>query len=145
MSNFYSNLFEIPAENFSIFENDRKKELSTLEKIGLESVLADFVQEYEEETEGEFFSKNIKDFIRYNESGVDFLDGVTDTYIFEHYAIGDVWTTNNGCIVMSCVDLDEFEDEDEDERERFNSSDLYDRPNSFDIWCQFKPVLFRLN
>ena len=138
----YNNLFIIPEENEDIFENDRKRDLSTLEKKGLEAILADFVQEYEEETEGEFFSRNIKDYIRYNEDGVDFLDGVTDTYIFDHYAIGDVWTTKNGCIVMSAADLDEYTG---DDIERFEESDLYERPNKFDLWCDFKTVLFRLN
>ena len=138
----YNSLFIIPEENESIFENDRKTELTTLEKIGLEAILADFVQDYEEETSGEIYSHDIKNYIRYNSDSVDFLDGITDTYIFDNYAIGEVWTTKNGCIVMSAVDLEQYTG---DEREKFEESDIYERPNKFDIWSDFKPVLFRLN
>ena len=138
----YTNLFLIPEENTSIFENDRKHELSTLEKIGLEAVLADFIQEYEEETHGEVCIKDIKDYIRYNADSVDILDGEQDTYIFDHYAVSEVWTTKNGCLMLSAVDLEEYT---RVEPEVFEESDIYERPNKFDLWVDFKPVLFRLN
>ena len=132
----------IPKENEEIFNNDRKRDLSTLEKIGLEAILADFVKDYEEETEGDFYSKDIKNYIRYNSDSVDFLDGYTDTYIFNQYAIGEVWTTKNGCIMMTAADLEAYTG---DEPERFEESDIYERPNKFDLWCDFDTVLFRLN
>lgn len=141
MCNYYSNLFIIPEENEAIFNNDRKHNLTTIEKIGLESVLSDFVKEYEESVFGETYG-DIKEYTRYNEDSVDILDGYTDTYIFDHYAIGSVWTTNNGCIVMEAADLDDYEG---DDMEAFEDSDLYDRPNNFDIWSDFKQVLIRLN
>ena len=138
----YSDLFEIPTENESIFESDRKSNLNLVEKLGLEAILADFIKDYEEETLGEFCAKDIKNYIRYNENGVDILDGITDTYIFDHYAIGEIWMTNNGCILMSAVDLDRYTG---DEPERFEDSDIYERPTMFDIWSDFEPVLFRLD
>lgn len=141
--NYYSNLFRIDADNTSIFDNDRKKELNTIEKTGLEAILADFVQEYEEDTFGETYG-NIKNYIRWNNDSVDILDGYTDTYIFDHYAIGSVWTTKNGCIMLDAVDLDEFTGDEED-REEFEDSDIMERPNKFDIWTDCERALFRLN
>ena len=138
--NYYSNKIMIPEENKAIFENNRKQELTTLEKIGLEAILDDFVTEYETDTIGEAHS--IKDYIRYNEDSVDILDGCTDTYIFDHYAIGDVWTTENGCILMTAVDLEAYTG---DDPERFESSDLYELPYNFDLWSDFDTVLFRLD
>lgn len=140
--NYYSDKFIIDKDKENIFENDRKTDLSLIEKIGLEAILNDFVKEYEEESFGQ--AHDIKDYIRWNEDGVDILDGVTDTYIFDHYAISEVWVTNNGCIMLSAIDLDNFTNEDEDEQERFERSDIYDRPNSFDLYCDFESVLFRL-
>ena len=141
MYNFYSDLFIIPTENEDIFNKDRKHNLTTIEKIGLESVLDEFIKEYEEIQYGEA-GASIKECTRFNEDSVDILDGVYDTYIFDHYAIGSVWTTNNGCIVMEAADLDDYEG---DDMEAFEDSDLYDRPNNFDIWSDFKQVLIRLN
>lgn len=138
---YYSNLFKISEDNATAFFKDKKHNLTTVEKIGLESILADFVEEYEDTVFGESYG-NIKDYTRYNEDSVDLLDGYSDTYIFDHYAIGSIWTTNNGCICMDAVDLDDYEG---DDMEAFEDSDLYDRPNNFDIWTDFKPVLFRLN
>lgn len=141
--NYYSDKFIIDKDKENIFENDRKTDLSLVEKIGLEAILNDFVKEYEEE-QG-LGSNGIKDYIRWNEDGVDIFDGVTDTYIFDHYAISEVWVTNNGCIMLSAQDLDEFLSEDEDEIERFEDSDIYERPNKFDLYCDFASVLFRLD
>lgn len=53
----YSDLFIISKENESIFENNRKKTLSIFEKFGLESVLDDFIRDYEEETMGESYTE----------------------------------------------------------------------------------------
>lgn len=141
--NYYSSKFIIDKDKENIFENDRKTGLSLVEKIGLEAILNDFVKEYEEE-QG-LGANDIKDYIRWNEDGVDILDGYTDTYIFDHYAISEVWVTNNGCIMLSAQDLDEFLSEDEEERERFEDSDIYERPNKFDLYCDFASVLFRLD
>lgn len=141
--NYYSDKFIIDKDKENIFENDRKTDLSLVEKIGLEAILNDFVKEYEEESFGQ--AHDIKDYIRWNSDGVDIFDGVTDTYIFDHYAISEVWVTNNGCIMLSAQDLDEFLSEDEDEIERFEDSDIYERPNKFDLYCDFASVLFRLD
>lgn len=140
MENLYSELFLIPDEKVSHFENDKKNNLSLIEKVGLEAMLADFIAEYEEIQYGEA-GVSIKEYTRWNDNCVDILDGYTDTYIFDHYAIGSVWTTSNGCVCMDAVDLEEYTG---DDKEAFEDSDLYDRPSRFDIWSDFKPVLFRL-
>ena len=143
MSNYYSRLLKIDEDNHSIFDNDRKQELNTIEKTGLEAILADFVEEYEESTYGETYG-NIKDYIRWNQNSVDILDGYTDTYIFDHYAIGSIWTTNNGCIMLDAVDLDTFTGDEED-REEYEDTDIMERPSKYDIWCDCERALFRLN
>jgi len=139
MTNFYNDYFVVPQDKAASFEEDKKHNLSRVEKLGLEAVLDSFVSEYEEDNFGE--PRSIKDYIRWNDDNVDILDGVIDTYVFDHYAIGSVWTTTSGCICMDAVDLDEYEGDDE---EAFESSDLFDRPYNFDIWSEFKPVLIRL-
>ena len=140
----YSNFILIPADRQEIFEKDRKHDLSEIEKIGLEAVLANFILDYEEETEGGRFSQDIKDYIRWNADNVDIMDGYSDTYIFYHYAIGSLWITNNGCIMLSAVDLEKYTG---DDVEHYNElkEDLFDLPRHFDLWCDFESVLFRLN
>jgi hypothetical protein len=144
MANYYTNIFKLDEDRREFFEAEKKRNLSTVEKIGLEAILADFVEEYEQEQFGETYG-NIKNYIRYNADSVDILDGYTDTYIFDHYAIGSVWMTENGCIMMDAVDLDEYTGDDEEEQEEFDDADMMERPNKFDIWSDCAPVLFRLN
>lgn len=136
--NYYENYLVITKENESIFENDQKKELSILEKIGLETVLDEFIKDYELTNFGESYTK-IKDFTRYNESSVDILNGYTDTYVFDNYAIGEIWTTNNGCIMMTVADLTTWNEYDE------NEMDLEDVVENCDIWCDCEIRYIRLN
>ena len=131
----YSDLFIISKENESIFENNKKKTLSTLEKFGLESVLDDFIRDYEEETMGESYTK-IKNFTRHNEDSIDILDGVRDTYVFDHYAIGSLWVTESGVVIMELADLDTVGEEDED---------LFEKVENYDIWCDCECRLARLD
>ncbi len=140
----YNEMFLLDADRNEFYEKDRKRELSQLEKIGLEAVLADFVKDYEEETEGDFYTKDIKNYIRWNADSVDILDGYSDTYIFNHYAISEVWVTKNGCIMLSAVDLEQYTG---DDVEHYNElkEDLFNLPRHFDLWCDFESVLFRLN
>lgn len=145
MANYYRNLFNV-TENADIFDNDRKQELTTLDKIGLEAVLTDFCVDYEEETTGERPDpERIKNYIRYNNNSVDFLDGYTDTYIFNHYAIGSAWTTKNGCIMLDAVDLDTYTADDEEEKEDFENCDTYEKPGRYDVWSVCERTLFRLD
>lgn len=143
MGNFYTDLFEIKRENHEIFLNDRKK-LNTIEMMGLELALTQFVKAYEEKQFGETYS-DITQYIRYLDNGIDVLDGVTDTYIFDHYAFGDLWCTSNGIIMMSAVDLDNYTGDDEQKAEAIKDTDILERPIKFDIWSDFRPVLFRLS
>lgn len=131
----YSDLFIIPKENESIFEYNRKKTLSTLEKFGLESVLDTFIRDYEEETMEESYTK-IKNFTRYNEDSIDILDGIRDTYVFDHYAIGSLWVTENGIVIMELADLDTVGEEDEDP---------FEKVKNYDIWCDCECRLARLD
>ena len=130
----YSNYFVISKENEENFTKDKKTNLSTLEKVGLETILDDFVKDYEDTVFGE--SHSIKDYIRYNDDNVDILDGVTDTYIFDNYAIGEVWTTTGGCILMTVADLDTAGEKDED---------IFEKPSKYDIWSEAETRLIRLD
>ena len=138
MSNYYNNLLKVNEENFTPY---KKQELNTVEKIGLDKILSDFIKEYELETFGETYG-DISDYTRYNKDNVDILDGYTDTYIFDTYAIGCIWMTENGCLLLECVDLEAYNGENTEE---FEESELMDRPNKFDLWAEFDTVLFRLN
>jgi hypothetical protein len=131
----YSDLLIIPKENESIFENNRKKTLSTLEKFGLENVLYTFIEDYEYQSNGESYTE-IKPYTRYNENSIDILDGVHDIYIFDHYAIGSLWVTENGIVIMELADLDTIGEEDEDP---------FEKVENYDIWCDCECRLARLN
>lgn len=141
----YEGRFLIPTEKEKIFTSHKKQELTTLEKIGLEAILTDFCVEYEELTTGEKPDPDrIKNYIRYNENDVDFLDGYSDTYIFDNYAILSLWVTDSGCIVLECADLDAYEGDDM-ETYTENENDYFEIVDRFDICSDFNTVLFRLN
>lgn len=127
------------------FYEDKKQELTTLEKIGLETVLVDFCADYEEQMTGEKPDVDrIKNYIRYNENDVDFLDGYNDTYNFDHYAIISLWVTNSGCIVLEVADLDEYTGEYTEDFEDYEG-DYFGIIDHFDVWSDFETRLFRLN
>lgn len=132
--NIYSNRHLIPEANHDMFEKHRKPELNQIELVGLEAVLAAFIQQYEEEAYGEVYSKNITDYIRYIGDCVDILDGVHDTYIFDNYAIGHVWMTDNGIPMLSCFLLESNE-----------YDDPYEIVCNTDWMIECKHVLFRLD
>lgn len=138
----YNDYILIPSNNESIFESERKHELSQLEMIGLKKVLGDFIREYELNTDGTVYSTDIDDYIVINGDGAEIMDGEADTYIFEHYAIGKIWTTNGGCIMMTAYDLEQYNG---DDMERFEESELFERVRLFDIRGEFESVLFRLD
>ena len=139
----YNDRFELSEESAKNHKAERKQNLTTLEKIGLEKVLCDFVKDYEETVYGETYG-DLSQYTRYNESSVDILDGVTDTYIFDHYAINEIWVTNYGGVILSTVDLEQYIG-DEPERYEEEKDDIFSLPNNFDIWSDFEEVLFKLN
>lgn len=112
INNIYASRYLIPEEYHEKFEANQKHHLNHIELLGLEAVLVAFIQQFEEEAYGEVYSKNIADFTRYNEDNVDILDGCYDTYIFDNYAVSDIWMTDNGIPMLSCYRLehDEYDD-----------------------------------
>ena len=128
----YTNRYEIPAESHSRFT--AKAHPSSLELLGLESILVAFVQQYEEESAGEVYSKNFTDFTRYNETNVDILDGCFDTYIFEDFAIVCIYATDNGIPVLSCRKL-----------AHPDYDDPFDIVRNIDWYSECERVLFRLD
>lgn len=104
----YENMRKIPDDCMDNFK--RKCNLSILEKLGLEVVIVEFFVQYERENFGEVSidrEQNIRDFIRWNSNYLDILDGVYDTYEFDGYLFSEIWTTENGCIMISAFEIPE--------------------------------------
>lgn len=133
MNYIYENRHLIPDEHVDHFEKHRKQQLNMVEKIGLEAILCEFVRQYEEEEFG-CYCNNFRDYTRWNESSIDILDGVYDTYIFGNYAIAEIWIAYDSCIMLTCYELE---------------SEEYDDPEDIvhntDWQFECKPVLFRLD
>ena len=140
-TNYYERKILIPKENEEIFK--QKNNLNTIEKIGLEAILIDFIKQHEEIEFGEIYT-NIEPYTRYNENSIDILDGYQDTYIFECYAISEIWMTENGIPMLSAIDLTNYLG-DEKEFYEENSGDFYTLIDHFDIYCDFESVTFRLD
>lgn len=136
MSSIYENRHLIPEEHMKHFEDHRKYNLSLVEMIGLEAVLCEFVKQYEESEYTESCIE-LRDYTRWDSKAgsIDILDGCDDTYIFENYAIEEIWMTKNGCIVLSCYQLEETEEYD----------DPWDIVRNTDWQSDCKNVLFRLD
>lgn len=141
-TNYYENLFIISKDcekNFEPF----KKELSTIEKIGLEAVLVDFIKQYEESELGEVYT-NIEPYVRYNQNSVDILDGYNDTFIFQNYAIGDLKLTDNDIVIMIVADLDNYIGDDKELFEQYKG-DYYELVDRCDVWCDFDTRYIRFD
>lgn len=127
----YENKFLIPHENESCFS--RKHNLSDIERVGLEAIAVEFIAQYEEEMMGEPATaqrrSDIRDVVRWNDDSVDLLDGVYDTYEFDGYLFGSVWSTENGIPMLTAAKIpDDCEDWE-----------------PYDVWSEFECVYFRLN
>ena len=135
LSSIYENRHLIPEEHMKHFEDHRKYNLSLVEMIGLEAVLCEFVKQYEEAEYGCFCS-SFRDYTRWDSKAgmIDLLDGIYDTYVFNNYAISEIWIAYEDCIMLSCYEL---------------QSDEYDDPEDIvantDWQSECKPVLFRLD
>lgn len=108
MNNLYENMYIIPKKSMKNFIP--KKHLSFLECVGLESILVTFLMQYEEENFGinESNRENeIRGYTRYCEDSVSILDGVYDTYEFNGFLFDKIWTTENGCIMISAYKIPE--------------------------------------
>jgi len=146
-NNYYENMFLLDnSSDYIWWKTDRKKELNQLEKIGLENVLNDFVKDYENNVYSENYV-NIIDYTRWNQDNVDILDGYYDTYIFDNYAIGEIYCTNNGIILLDCIDLRTYENKenDTDYQDLINDGDYQGIVSKYDIFGDFELVTFRLN
>lgn len=135
ISTVYSNRHQIPEEHVAHFEKNRKYDLSTVEMIGLETILCEFVKQYEESEFGKSYG-NLRDYIRWDRKAgmIDLLDGYYDTYIFENYAISEIWIAYESCVMLSCYKLEH--DEYDDENDILRNTDWQ---------SECKPVLFRLD
>ena len=138
---YYTDRFLLDAD--APVYNAPAKVLTTIEKRGLEAVLRDFIAEYEEETQGEAYT-NIENYTRYNEKSVDILDGYFDTYLFDNYAICEIYATERGCIILDCVDLDKYTGEDKEDFTQYEG-DYYEIIEKFDIFSDFETAKFRLD
>lgn len=136
MSTLYENKHEVSKEHEQRFYDRQKKKLSTLEHIGLEAILCEFVKQYEQESLG--FSGDecceLINYTRWNEDSVDILDGVYDTYVFDNYAIGTIWAAYESCIMLTCFKL-----------EHKDYDDPYDILQNVDWLNECESVLFRLD
>ena len=133
MSYIYEHRHRLPLEAAQRFERDRKTDINVVEHIGLEAILCLFVEQYELETYGETYAK-LSDYTRWTESGVDILDGYYDTYLFDDYAISEIWMTNTGCVLLDCYELKHPE-----------YDDPYDVMRNIDWQSECTPVTFRLD
>lgn len=128
----YSRRYLIPADCHGNFT--RKPELTGLEHIGLEAILAAFVQQYEETVYGEICTQNLTDYTRFNADSVDILDGCYDTYVFDGYAIDCIYATHTGIPVLSCYRLEHPE-----------YDDPFEVMRCVDWMSECEQVLFRLD
>lgn len=140
MANYYTNRFLL-SDDATWTTADAKQELTQIEKIGLEHVLQDFITEYEVENYGVAYT-NIINYTRWMVDGVDILDGYTDSYIFDNYAISCIYCTNNGIILLNCFDLETYTG---DDPEGFFNTDINDRCLNYDFYTVCNHVTFRLN
>ena len=124
----------ISEDRHNIFEDNIKQNLSDIELIGLEAVLAAFVRQHEEVTLGEAYSHKFTDYTCFGSCYVSILDGCYNTYVFDNYAIASIWTTCSGAVILECRYLTHTD-----------YDDPYDVVRSVDWYSECKTVLFRLD
>ena len=137
MSSIYTERHLIPEKYEAEFLNDRKYDLNTVEMVGLEAVLCRFVEQHQDTEYGEISFTDMRGYTRWDSKAgrIDILDGCYDTYIFENYAIAEIWMTTSGCIMLTCYQLEETEEYD----------DPWDIVQNTDWQSDCKAVLFRLD
>lgn len=103
----YKNRYLIPVECEGNFHP--KKELNTIEHIGLEAIALEFLDQYEAEELGEGMNAErrelVRSVLRWCEGCVDILDGYFDTYEFNGYLFGSVWMTENGIPMLTAYEI----------------------------------------
>lgn len=99
----YQDSTRLPKECWDNFDRDRNKDLNIAELYGLRCILSAFVNDYESSCYGKSFT-HIEDVTRFNKDSIDILDGCYDTYVFDRCAIGCIWMTNGGAILLDCYD-----------------------------------------
>lgn len=104
----YENMFVISNDCKDNFK--RKNNLSVLEKIGLEAVLVAFLCQYEYQNFGSVSENRegeLRGYTYWHDDCIDILDGVYDTYEFDGYLFCEMWTTENGCLMMTAAKIPE--------------------------------------
>lgn len=115
----YEDKYQLEETRFTHFDAHRKAVLNEVDECGLEYILQAFIKNYEENIFGEVYT-DIKKYTCYSTDKVDILDGCTNTYVFDEYAIDCIWMTDNGCVILECREIGEIED--------VSSIDIYDYP-----------------
>ena len=128
----YAGRHQIPQEFVPNFR--RKDKLNQLELIALEALLFNFIQQYEEESFGEVYTTADNLFPYRHVDGISILDGRQDTYMFNDYAIGDIWCTDEGCVLLTCYHL---------QHDDYDNPDDVVRYTDWQSECQ--KVVFRLD
>lgn len=106
IENVYFRKYRIPAECEGNFT--RKNNLNTIEKIGLEAIAVEFAIQHDYEEYGfENKPEEIRKYIRWCSSSVDFLDGAYNTYEFDGYLISSFWMTENGIPMLTAYEIPE--------------------------------------
>lgn len=133
----YEKRYLLKPEYESNFEPHRKKNLSMIEKVGLQEIAVEFLCQYLIEITGEPVTsktrQEIRDTIRWNDDNVDILDGVYDTFEFDGFLFGSLWMTDNGIPMLTAYELPEA---------CINGEEEW---TDYDWYSDFTPRLFRLN
>lgn len=104
----YENKYRLEEKKYSNFVENQKTDLNTVEMYGLMFMLMSFVSNYEDLTYGDVYT-DISKYARFNKDSVDILDGYTNTYIFDGFAIDSIWMTNNGIVILDCREIGNLE------------------------------------
>jgi len=139
----YNSAILLPNESARAHESDRKMDLSAVERVGLKKIFSDFVNDYEATVAGVETSGDIYELLTCIDSNVEIIDGDTNAYIVDHYAIESIWTTNGGAVCLTGYDLTDYSGDDSNEYELIKD-DLYSLPRNLDLY-DFARVVFKLN
>ena len=115
----YEDKYKLEESRFTHFDAHRKAVLNEVDEYGLEYILQAFIKNYEENIFGEAYT-DISNYMRFSTDNVNILDGYTNTYVFDEYAIDCIWMTDNGCVILECREIGNVED--------VGSIDIYDYP-----------------
>lgn len=118
--------------------HDRKRQLSTVEKMGLEYILGDFMKAVCRRDYDFSMDDDVFDEIVWHDDCVSILNGTNDTFVFGNYAVDEVWCTYGGSILLTAYDLTTAPDTDK------HCYDPYQVTENYDLLSACKTVCFFL-